>query len=323
MADPAPPNPLTLLAPAKLNLFLSVGPPTPDGFHPLASWFVTVGLSDRLTFRPTAAYARGPGGAVTIECDDPSIPTDGRNLVARAADALLAATDAGSPRPRFAVTIEKGIPHGGGLGGGSSDAAAALVALDRLWSLGLTTGRLAAIGAAVGSDVPFFVHALHAGRPSALCQGRGEVVTPVPPPRPSAALLILPDLPVPTPAVFRRFDELHGFATESPRPVAPVAPPPGFASVAPDGWVAWPADELLARASNDLESPAFDLHPRLVALRDDAERRLGRPVRMSGSGATLFTLYDEPEQADEAAASITGAIDARVRRAPLGGTIGR
>ena len=256
---------LVVRCPAKINLDLRVGPLRADGFHSIRSWFVTVGLYDELTV--------GPADDVRLTCDEPSIPTDERNLVVRAANALRPANG-----PGVAMHLAKRIPAGGGLGGGSSNAATALVALNAFWHLGLSPSRLHAIAATLGSDVPFFLHG-----PSSLCVGRGEVITPVPPPPCRWAVLILPPIAMPTPAVFRKLDELRPHAAE------PLSP----SQTAPAG----DALGLLATLVNDLEVPAFASRPDLADLSHAAADRLGRPVRMSGSGSTLFTLYDEETEA--------------------------
>jgi 4-diphosphocytidyl-2-C-methyl-D-erythritol kinase len=186
--------------------------------------------------------------------------------------------------------LNKRVPSGAGLGGGSSDAAAALAGLNRLWKLGYPASRLAEIGATMGSDIPFFLHG-----PSSVCSGRGEVVRPVPPPdmgreHGSAwAVLVLPKIELATPAVYRRFDEMKLGRDE-------------HLAVEPD-WSEWsrlPAADLMARLVNDLEPPAFDLSPPLKELKEALEHGLGRIVRMSGSGSSLFTLCDGG--ADEAEA---------------------
>lgn len=271
------------LAPAKLNLHLRVGPPGDDGFHPLHSWMVTTDLHDTLAFHVA--------DQLSLRCSDPTLPTDERNLVLRAAIRLR--DEAGRAVPGAAIALEKRIPAGGGLGGGSSDAAATLLALNELWSLGFTRDRLAGVAADLGSDVPFFLFA-----PSADCRGRGEVVRPVPSPAPRSAVLLLPGIAMPTPLVYRRFDEL----------LPPADPPTVDASASFDAWTRLDAVSLLPRLRNDLEAAAFSLEPRLGALRESVERLLKRPVRMSGSGSTLFTLYDTPAQAESAARRVADAV---------------
>lgn len=260
-------TPNSVRCPAKINLDLHVGPPRADGFHPVNTWMVTVGLFDTIDF--------APADDIRLTCSDPTIPADARNLVWRAAAALRPAGG-----PGVAMRLTKSIPAGGGLGGGSSNAAATLVALNDFWGLRHSRQRLSEIAAALGSDVPFFLNG-----PSSVCTGRGEIVTPVPPPACGWALLILPGIAMPTPAVYRRLDELRAGAAGDVASVDPQRPPAANAAA------------LLSRLVNDLESPAFDLSPELARIRTVAEDRLNRPVRMSGSGSTLFTLYDDESQA--------------------------
>src|SRR4051812_35966171 len=135
-----------VLAPAKLNLFLEVLARRPDGYHEIESLMVTVDLFDTLTVTELDS------GAIVLECDDPSLPTGSENLVVKAARRLKAA--AGSARGAH-IALKKVIPAQAGLGGGSSDAAATLAALDRLWDLGMPASQLDAVAAEIGSDVPF------------------------------------------------------------------------------------------------------------------------------------------------------------------------
>jgi len=179
---------------------------------------------------------------------------------------------------------------GAGLGGGSSNAATTLQAVSELWQCRIDHQRLHEIAAALGSDVPFFLRG-----PSAICRGRGEIVSPASLPRPTGVLVILPGIEMPTPAVYRKFDEMglgsNLAAVEKQLPDTDLD-----------------TDSLLARLVNDLEAPAFALSPDLARLREQAEEILGRPVRMSGSGSTLFTLYDDEQQAAEAASILPAEI---------------
>jgi 4-diphosphocytidyl-2-C-methyl-D-erythritol kinase len=196
--------------------------------------------------------------------------------------------------------LSKRIPVGAGLGGGSSDAARALVGLNRLWNAGRAADQLSGFAARFGSDVPFFVAASTFG-PSAVCAGRGEIVRPSPAPAPKWALLVLPPFPLATRDVYGRFDEL-GLAAESDVD----------GSHEPDWgeWASSGADELLARLVNDLEPAAFSLSPRLAALRGEVERQVGRVVRMSGSGSSLFTLFDASDA--DVARSAADAVRSRL-----------
>jgi 4-diphosphocytidyl-2-C-methyl-D-erythritol kinase len=203
------------------------------------------------------------------------------------------------------ITLAKRIPVGAGLGGGSSDAALALVGLNRLWGAGWSAERLSDFAARFGSDVPFFV-AAGFGTPSAACSGRGEVVRPVPRPGPKWAVLVLPPFPLATRDVYARFDEM---GLGSDRDVDPAG------GAGPD-WQSWSglgAERLLPRLVNDLESAAFSLSPQLAALRAGVEQTAGRVVRMSGSGSSLFTLFDADEAGAARAAAEAAARAYRVR----------
>ena len=275
-------NAAEVLAPAKLNLDLRVGPPTADGFHPIRSWFRTIALHDALRLEAAAE-------AADLSChveNDPSIPSDDRNLCLRAARAWSAAT---GQQVDLTITLRKRIPAGGGLGGGSSDAAAVLRVLNDRHGRPLDDARLLAVAAGLGSDVPFFL----AGAADATCTGRGERVAPFAAARRHAALVVLTGVAVPTPAVFRRFDALP-----------PPPPHPDAAELDYAAWSALPAADLLPLLRNDLEPAAFALHPRLRDARDACEARLHRRVLMTGSGGTLFSLYDDPAEASSSAASL-------------------
>ena len=283
MDDPRP-----LLAPAKINLHLRVGSVRPDGFHPLLTWMVTVGLNDVLSV--------GPAERLAFTCDDPTLPTDGRNLVVKAVAALATRLNR---EPAVAVHLTKKVPAGGGLGGGSSDAAHALMAVATLWGVD-DLPLLADVAASVGSDVPFFLYG-----PSSVCRGRGELVLPVAPPAVARfAVLVLPGIEMPTGAVYKRFDDMGmGSVTDGD---------PGVGA-----WAFLPAVDLMGHLVNDLEPPAFDLRPELGELRDRLERDLRQPVRMSGSGSTLFTLYDDHGSAADAA-DRAGSIAKRAVAVPVG-----
>jgi 4-diphosphocytidyl-2-C-methyl-D-erythritol kinase len=273
---------MRIISPAKINLHLRIGPPGTDGFHPLLSWMCTVGLHDTIEME----NSREPG--VRLRCDRAHVPVDGSNLIVRAAEALR------NPQMGADISLQKRIPIGGGLGGGSSNAAFALVGLNKLWRLDRSTDQLAEIGARLGSDIVFFLHG-----PSSVCEGRGERVTELQPPRPKVAVLIFPKLSMSTPKVYKRFDEMKlgsRCAVEEH----------------PD-WHAWqrlPARDLLPLLENDLEAPAFSLCPALGELRQRLESQIGQIVRMSGSGSTLFTLADDFETAK--------AVAARVKQPQIG-----
>jgi 4-diphosphocytidyl-2-C-methyl-D-erythritol kinase len=184
--------------------------------------------------------------------------------------------------------LNKQIPPGAGLAGGSSDAVATLLALNRIWRLNWSREKLSAFAARFGSDLSFFF----ADDGSAICTGRGEVVRPIAPPDTARwAVLVLPNFAMPTPAVYRRFDEM-GLGDER------------RISEEPD-WSAWsklPAAELMPRLVNDLEPAAFSLRPELGAMRTALDGIFNRVFRMSGSGSSLFSLCDAFDEAESLAA---------------------
>ena len=310
--------PLRLLAPAKINLHLRVGPRRDDGFHPLLSWMATVGLFDTLILNAAPAPEdRGSESAhrsdgVVMSCDDPSLPCDGRNLVLRAAvqfrqnvsavaclSAGASGKTAGTPRESLlSIHLEKRIPAGGGLGGGSSDAARTLQGLEHLCRSHLCQSNrpedsagsaLLELAARLGSDVPFFLYG-----PSSVCKGRGEAVRPIAAPeRAKWVTLVLPPIAMPTVDVYRRFDQMNLGREQD------VEQEPSWQQ-----WVRLDSRSLLEQLVNDLETPAFDLRPDLAALRAGIEKTVNRPVRMSGSGSSLFTLFDQREESLTAAERI-------------------
>lgn len=277
MSRHVPTSSITLRAPAKLNLVLRVGPPGEDGYHRLASWMCTVGLFDTIELRGSRADV----ASVELDCDDRALPRDAGNLVVRAARALC---DRAGVRARLRLQLRKRIPAAAGLGGGSSDAGSTLIGLSRLLGLDLGTEALMQVAGGIGADVPFFV----GGAPSAWCEGRGEIIRPVAPPsRARTALLVLPrGIALSTAEVYRRFDEMGLGKEQNLRQL------PDVAHLATLG-----SRQLLPLLVNDLEPAAFSLAPELAEMRTVAERAMGRPVRMSGSGSALFTLLDETDGA--------------------------
>jgi len=262
---------LTLAAPAKLNLYLEVLGRRSDGFHELVTVLTTLDLADELglSLRPrTPGLAAGLADIdLTVGGDDPratAIPGGPDNLVVRAAAALLEAADA---RDATGVRLEltKRIPAGGGLGGGSSDAAATLLGLNRLLNEPLPPAALAGLAAGLGSDVPFF---LTGG--TALASGRGERVRPIPGPAEVAVELLVPPFGVATPAVFGALD------------AGPPGPPRRPLSFWETAFERADAITLEALYHNDLEAPARRVEPRLARLLAADGHHL------SGSGSTVF-----------------------------------
>ncbi|MDB5173709.1 MAG: ispE [Phycisphaerales bacterium] len=281
---------MRLLCPAKINLHLRVGPPREDGFHPLLSWFCTAGLFDTLTLERSAAGnadAHDARAIIALSCDDPSLPCDARNLVVKVAQAWAQESAAGGVWPVTAA-LRKRIPAGAGLGGGSSDGARALAGLNVLWKTGRSADYLSGFAARFGSDLPFFFHG-----PSSVCSGRGEIVRPTPRPAARCVLLVLPAVVMPTPDVYKRFDAMGLGVSQD------IDNEPDW-----EAWAELEADDLMAELVNDLETPAFAIAPELGVLREGVEKTVGRPVRMSGSGSSLFTLFDTDAEARAARTAV-------------------
>ena len=268
-------------APAKVNLFLRIGRRRPDGFHELVSLFQALDLADRLRVR----VASGAGCEVTIEVDGPDLGPERDNLAVRAARAFGDAFPLPGP---VHVALEKRIPAGAGLGGGSSDAAAVLRILSRVVEdLGgsVDGSELRRVAAGLGSDVPFFLEP----SPLALGRGRGEVLTPLEPLPPRPVVVALPPVHVATAWAYRT---LAAARDRSGTAAAVAAPPLGERP-------AW--EEVIGAMANDFESVVPAAHDEVAASLDGLRGAGARGVLLSGSGGASFGLFDEPEEAERAA----------------------
>jgi 4-diphosphocytidyl-2-C-methyl-D-erythritol kinase len=292
--DPLPDG-LRLLAPAKLNLYLEIGPRRPDGFHDIDSVFHAIALHDELELR------RAPEGIVELE--EEGIQEAEKNLVLRAARRLLASPllrPGCSPGAR--LRLRKRIPEGAGLGGGSSDAAAALVGLSRLWELDASTADLLPLAAALGSDVAFF---LHGG--TARCRGRGEVVEPWPGAFadrwPLWFVLAYPRLKVPTAAAYAALDSVRGpdFTLTAPSPIDSMPP----ATVQRELG----CGNLLY---NRFEQVVYAAYPALQGLHARLCEEPFLKVLLSGSGSTVYGLARDGGEAHRIAERLRARIAADV-----------
>jgi 4-diphosphocytidyl-2-C-methyl-D-erythritol kinase len=271
-------------APAKVNLYLGVGPRRPDGYHDLATVFHALDLADDVVAEPA-----DPGTvAVSVHGEHTAgVPTDESNLAARAARVLAryAGVAAG-----VHLTVHKRIPVAGGLAGGSADAAAALVACDALWETGCGRAELTTLAARVGSDVPF---CLHGG--TALGSGRGERLVPVMATGRLHWVLAVADGGLSTPRVYGELDAARGR-----RPVPAPEVPTGLLTALRTGDAAAVAGHL----ANDLQAPALRLRPALARTLA-AGRDLGalRGI-VSGSGPTVVFLVSDVAAAERLAADL-------------------
>lgn len=268
-------HPGVLPAPAKLNLGLHVLRRRLDGYHDLETVFVRIPWADTLTAQPADRFV--------FTCSDPALPTDAGNLCVRAAHALAGAF--GVPAA-VALHLEKRVPYGAGLGGGSSDAAATLRLLADLWELDAPEARLHEIAAALGSDVPFFL-----GPEAAYATGRGEQLTPLTDPGTGEPYR----LPFPTVVVV---PPVHIATAEAYRMVRPndIRRPDLRAVVTSNDLDRWRAELV-----NDFEAPVLAAHPPLRAVKQALEEAGARYTALSGSGAALFGVFTEETAAIAAA----------------------
>jgi len=270
---------VTLRAFAKINLLLRVSSARPDGFHDVRTILQAIDLCDRVK----CDARRGP---FQIRCDMPGVPTDRTNLVWKAAQLLWEAAGRDGDARDAVVTLQKNIPMQAGLGGGSSDAAAALLGLRRLWKVRVPDEQIQALAAMLGSDVPFF---LVGG--TALGIGRGEEVYPLETLPRYSVVLVIPPFGVATKDAYGWFDER--------------------------GWtpsVSYLAGTWLGRTTplvNDLEAPVIARHPVIGQLKQRFTERGALMAAMSGSGSTVFGVFKSAGAAHRAARAFT-AEGARV-----------
>jgi 4-diphosphocytidyl-2-C-methyl-D-erythritol kinase len=271
---------LTLSAPAKINWFLLVTGRRPDGYHEIVSLMQPLDLSDTLTFEHSSS--------LDLLTDAP-IPTE-TNLAYKAAVLLRNHT---GTTDGARITLAKRIPLAAGLGGGSSDAAAALLGLNRLWGLGLAIDDLMPLAASLGSDVPFFL----LGRP-AIVRGRGEVMEAVDIGRSRTVLLLKPSLGV---AAAEAYGGIRQYSASDALDI------PGFLD-------RLGSDDISGLAPrNDLEPPVFSWHPQIREMKEALVREGASLSLMSGSGSTVFGVFPGPEEASRAAARIDAPFRAVTR----------
>ena len=239
-------------APAKINLYLHILGRRPDGFHELETLMAPISFGDTLEVDLI------PGADIQFTCSDPALADAQDNLATRAARLFL---DEFQPGRGVRLHLEKKVPVGAGLGGGSSDAAAVLLALRELTGIACPDAKLAELAARLGSDIPFFIH-----RCAALCRGRGEIVEPVVLKEKYQGLLVHPGFGVSTPWAYKTY-------AQNPHPGEPGR---AFAHMT---------------LRNDLEPPAFSKYPWLPAVKKWFRAQPGvLDALMSGSGSSVFAL---------------------------------
>ncbi len=266
---------MQLRAPAKINLSFRIFGRRPDGFHEIETLMAPLSLCDLLTITKLEGT-----GEIEFVCDDSSLPAGDDNLVLRAARLFLETTGL---QASLRFVLEKRIPHGAGLGGGSSDAATVLLGLDEFFVAGLSERRLSELAAEIGSDVPFFIY-----QSAARCCGRGELVRPDELPNALSLLLLKPSFGVPTAWAYARWKESKEL--------------PG---------IRYDAQEFAGLSLvNDLERPVFEKFIFLARMKMWllAQPEVGAAM-MSGSGSTLFAILRAGADAEDLAARAKKELD--------------
>jgi 4-diphosphocytidyl-2-C-methyl-D-erythritol kinase len=273
--------PVTIRAHAKINLDLRVLGMRPDGFHELRTVFQAIALHDTITCIPRE-------GAFAIECDTAGVPLDESNLVWKAARALWRALRRTGPLRDMAVRLEKRIPLQAGLGGGSGDAAATLIALARAWRVPMKPAQLTDVAATLGADVPFF---LTGG--TALGLGRGDEIYPLVDLPRHWIVLLVPGFGVSTGDAYRWYDD------EREPGRAPAMREPQYV---PGPW-----PSRAAQMINDLEVAIARHHPEIDQMKAALRRAGALAAAMSGSGSAVFGLFQKQRDATAAVDRLSGS----------------
>ncbi|UCG37788.1 MAG: 4-(cytidine 5'-diphospho)-2-C-methyl-D-erythritol kinase [bacterium] len=271
---------IRILAPAKVNLRLKVLGRRPDGYHDIESLVQKISLYDRIAI----SRAREPG--IRIACSDPTIPCDAGNLAFRAARAIM--DEAGVRDSGVFIQLEKQIPHGAGLGGGSSDAAAVLLGLNTLLGLSIPRSRIEELAAQIGADVPLFLH------PSpAVISGRGETVRPAPVWVNAVFVVVFPGFPVSTKWAYSNFR----LTKEPDKYTISALYRTESGQLPPNRW-----GDLLV---NDLEAVVVSRHREIGRCKEGLVDLGARASLMSGSGSAVFGLFEDRQTAEQAAAGLS------------------
>jgi 4-diphosphocytidyl-2-C-methyl-D-erythritol kinase len=283
-------------APAKVNLVLRVLDRRPDGYHNLWSVMQTVGLDDELHVSLSAR------AGVRLECRDASVPTDARNLAVRAAAAVLERAGKADRMPGVDIRLVKRIPVSAGLGGGSSDAAATIAALNALLELGWSREDMAKVSEPLGSDVPFFFSA-----PTALVRGRGENVAALALSGTRWVVLVNPGFPIETRWAYEQLSA----GRAGVRPLAD-----GLRRVEERGVLSW--DQAVTLMENDFEAALAPTHPALTQIKRELLAAGAEAALLSGSGATVFGIFHDEPSAARARQALGRTAGWRVFAVPAG-----
>ncbi|AFY36032.1 4-(cytidine 5'-diphospho)-2-C-methyl-D-erythritol kinase [Calothrix sp. PCC 7507] len=280
----------TLIAPAKINLYLEIIGDRPDGFHELAMILQSIDLADQIDVRAAST------DSIRVYCEHPQVPTDKSNLAYRAAELMVAKfPDAFSKYGGVEITIKKRIPVAAGLAGGSANAAAVLVGIDLLWKLGLTQSELEELGATLGSDVPFCV----AGG-TVIATGRGEQLSPLP--NLDTIYIVLGkyrSLEVSTAWAYKTYRQQFGNTyIRDTKDLAARANAVHSGAIV-KAILKKDAVDIAQKLHNDLERVVLPAYPQVLQLREVFAKQAGvLGTMMSGSGPTVFALVESHQQAE-------------------------
>ncbi|MCY7322163.1 MAG: 4-(cytidine 5'-diphospho)-2-C-methyl-D-erythritol kinase [Phormidesmis sp. CAN_BIN36] len=287
----------SLVAPAKINLYLQIVGDRPDGFHELVMVLQSIELADLVTVRPIGTET------IQVRCDHPNVPQDQTNLAYKAADLMVRQfPDHFARFGGVEINIQKRIPIGAGLAGGSSNAAAVLVGLDLMWGLGLTHSELQELGATLGSDIPFCISG-----GTSLATGRGEQLDGLPDLHNIYVVLAkYRDLPVSTPWAYQTYRQQFG--DTYPKSVSEIE----TRKQQSRGLMAAIAQQNLAQIGkllhNDLERVVLPEYLQVQQLRDRFQGLGVLGTMMSGSGSTVFGLVDSQAHAEQVRAQMRATI---------------
>ncbi|WP_026735299.1 4-(cytidine 5'-diphospho)-2-C-methyl-D-erythritol kinase [Fischerella sp. PCC 9605] len=290
----------TLIAPAKINLYLEIIGDRPDGYHELVMILQSIDLADQIDIQASST------DAIRVRCNHPQVPTDKSNLAYRAAE--LMATEFPDAYAKYGgvdITITKRIPIAAGLAGGSTNAAAVLVGIDLLWNLGLTQSELEELGAILGSDVPFCV----AGG-TAIATGRGEQLSPLP--SLDTIYIVLAkyrSLEVSTPWAYKTYRQEFGSSYLTDKDSLAARANAVHSGTMVKAILHKDAREIAQKLHNDLEKVVLPAYPQVLQLRETFANQEGvLGTMMSGSGPTVFALCESKQQAEQLQLHVREAI---------------
>jgi 4-diphosphocytidyl-2-C-methyl-D-erythritol kinase len=279
----------TIIAPAKINLYLEIIAERPDGYHELAMILQSIGLADQINVRSIST------DTIRVHCNHPQVPTDKSNLAYKAAELMARQfPEALAKYGGVEISINKQIPVAAGLAGGSTNAAAVLVGIDLLWKLGLTQSELEELGATLGSDVPFCVSG-----GTAIATGRGEQLSPLP--NLDNIYVVLAkyrSLEVSTAWAYKTYRQQFGNSyIKDTKDLAARASAVHSGAIV-KAIVAQDAEKIAQQLHNDLERVVLPQYPQVLQLREVFAKQEGvLGTMMSGSGPTVFALLDSEQQA--------------------------